>query len=425
MQHYGASYRIQTAIFGLIVLLLIDLYAYQAIRIATSRFQPVLKGFTRVFYWSVTGFAVFILVWINTIGIADERTKQWIIICLGIVYFSKLFLIAVLLVDDIRRGMHFTKRYYRKIKDRTTLPGPKISRSEFFAKAALVSWSIPIASLSFGIISGAHNFQVRRRTIYLPHLPKAFDGILIGQVSDIHAGSLFNKTAIHGGVEMLMQEKPDVIFFTGDLVNAETREVNDYVNVFDKLKAPHGVFSVTGNHDYGNYREWPSEAAKRKNLEDMFTAHKQMGYQLLMNEHRMLQLNGEKIAIIGVENWGIGPPLRFPKYGKLKEAYANTDEAAVRLLLSHDPTHWDAEIRPQFPDIDVTFAGHTHGYQMGIRVGSFSWSPAQYRFKQWADLYQEGSQYLYVNRGFGCIGYPGRIGMPPELTIIELKRGVA
>jgi predicted MPP superfamily phosphohydrolase len=258
--------------------------------------------------------------------------------------------------------------------------------------------------------------------LYLPNLPKSFDGITIGQVSDIHAGSLFNKTAIRGGVDMLLNEKPDVIFFTGDLVNVETREVNDYVNIFDKLKADLGVYSVTGNHDYGNYRRWPSEEAKRKNIDDMFAAHKQMGYDLLMNEHKMLELGGEKIAIIGVENWGIGPPLRFPQYGKLKEAHANTDEAAVKILLSHDPTHWDAQIRPEFADIDLTFSGHTHGYQLGVSLGSFSWSPAQYRFKQWAGLYREGSQYLYVNRGFGCIGYPGRIGMPPELTIVELKR---
>lgn len=420
----GVFYRIEMAIIALIMLAAIDIYAYQAIRIATHKFHPVLKVVSRYFYWSITAFAVFILIWINTVGIADEKIKQWLIIALGIVYFSKLFLILVLIVDDVRRGMHFSKRYYRRKQEQKSEENPqRISRSEFFARAAVISWSIPVASLSFGIISGAHNFQVRRKSIYLPNLPKVFDGILIGQISDIHAGSLFNKTAIRGGVELLMGEKPDIILFTGDLVNVETKEVNEYINVFDKLKATHGVYSVMGNHDYGNYREWPSADAKRKNINDMVRAHQQMGYDLLMNEHRMLKINGEKIAIMGVENWGIGPPLRFPKYGKLKEAYANTEEAAVKILLSHDPTHWDAQIRPEFPDIDLTFAGHTHGYQLGVSLGSYTWSPAQYRFKQWADLYQEGNQYLYVNRGFGCIGYPGRIGMPPELTIIELKRG--
>jgi len=419
-------YLIKTTLIPLIILAAIDVYAYQAFRIATSRFAPALKYTTRGLYWSVTAFTAFILVWINIVGIADEKLKQWIIVSLGIVYFSKLFLIAVLIVDDLRRGLHLSKRFYqRKRNPQTEEDAQRISRSEFFSKAGLVSFAIPLTSLSFGILSGAHNFQVRRRTIYLPHLPKSFDGILIGQLSDIHTGSLFNRIAIQGGVEMLMREKPDIILFTGDLVNVETREVNDYINVFDKIKAPHGVYSVTGNHDYGNYRNWPSDAVKRKNFDDMVAAHRQMGYDLLMNENRIIELQGEKLAILGVENWGIGPPLRFPKYGKLKDAYAHTDEAAVKILLSHDPTHWDAQIRPEFPDIDITFAGHTHGYQLGVTIGNFSWSPAQYRFKQWAGLYQEGNQYIYVNRGFGCVGYPGRIGMPPELTIIELKRGNA
>jgi predicted MPP superfamily phosphohydrolase len=422
----GAFFRVKTALILLIVLVAIDIYAYQAIRIATSRLATILKFTTRGLYWGITAFVVFIFIWIHTIGIADEKSKQWIVVWLGIIYCSKLFLIGVLIIDDIRRGFHFSKRIFKRRRNpQADEIVQRISRSEFFAKAALVSCAIPLTSLSFGILTGAHNFQVRRRTIYFPNLPKAFDGILIGQVSDIHAGSLFNKRAIQGGVDMIMAEKPDMIFFTGDLVNGETEEVNEYINVFDKIKAPFGVYSVTGNHDYGNYRGWPSEAAKRKNFEDMLVAHKQMGYDLLMNENRILELQGDKIAIIGVENWGIGPPLRFPKYGKLKEACQNTEEAAVKILLSHDPTHWDAQIRPEFPDIDLTFSGHTHGYQLGLSFGNFNWSPAQYRFKQWAGLYREGNQYIYVNRGFGCVGYPGRIGMPPELTIIELKRGIA
>ena len=221
---------------------------------------------------------------------------------------------------------------------------------------------------------------------------------------------------------MLLKEKADVIFFTGDLVNYQTNEIENYIDIFNKVKAPLGVFSSTGNHDYGNYRKWSGEAAKRKNFQDMITVHKLMGYDLLMNEHRFLEAGGEKIAIVGVENWGMGPAHRFPKYGKLAQACQGTDEARVRLLLSHDPSHWDAQIRPEFPDIDITFAGHTHGAQVGIEFGDFRWSPSQYIYKQWAGLYREGKQYLYVNRGYGCIGYPGRVGMPPELTVIELKR---
>jgi len=214
-----------------------------------------------------------------------------------------------------------------------------------------------------------------------------------------------------------------VILFTGDLVNYQTDEVDDYISVFSKVRAPLGVFSSTGNHDYGNYRKWSTPESKTKNIADLLTAHQLMGYDLLMNEHRFLESGGEKLAIIGIENWGIGPAHRFPKYGKLAEAYRGTEEVPVRILLSHDPSHWDAQIRPEFPDIDLTLAGHTHGFQMGIEMGNFRWSPSQYVYKQWAGLYQQGSQYIYVNRGFGTIGYPGRIGMPPELTVIELKRG--
>ena len=222
------------------------------------------------------------------------------------------------------------------------------------------------------------------------------------------------------GVEMMMNQKPDLIFFTGDLVNNTSDEVKDFITIFDKLKAPFGVYSVTGNHDYGDYHQWSSAAAKRNNFKGLLEAHKLMGYTLLMNDHRFIEQSGEKIAILGIENWGAG---RFAKYGKIDQAYAGTEEAAVKLLLSHDPSHWDAHVRPHYPDIDVAFAGHTHGFQFGIEIGGFKWSPSQYVYKQWAGLYTEGSQHLYVNRGFGFLGYPGRVGMPPELTIMELKCG--
>jgi uncharacterized protein len=224
---------------------------------------------------------------------------------------------------------------------------------------------------------------------------------------------------VKGGVEMMLKEKPDLIFFTGDLVNNESAEVKEYINIFDKLKAPLGVYSVTGNHDYGDYHHWASLDAKRNNFRNLIEAHQLMKFDLLMNEHRLIESGGEKLAIIGNEKWGGG---RFSKYGKLEEAYRGTEEAAVKLLLSHDPSHWDAQVRPYYSDIDITFSGHTHGFQFGVEIGKIKWSPSQYVYKQWAGLYQNGPQYLYVNRGFGYLGYPGRIGMPPELTIMELKR---
>jgi predicted MPP superfamily phosphohydrolase len=408
----------------LLLLVVIDLYIYTSIYRTTRSFSPFFRKLSWIGNSVLTLLAVAAVLWYNVTepyyGVMSIR--QWIITIVVIIYGSKLFTVLVLLIDDIQINL---RRLVRRLKISATkkIPGKPITRSQFFDKAAIAAGLVPFASMVTGILSGATNYRVVHRTIYLPNLPRAFDGIRIGQLSDIHAGSLFHKTAVKGGVEMLLGEKPDVIFFTGDLVNYQTDEINNYVSVFDKLRAPLGVFSTTGNHDYGNYRAWPDVKSKRKNFQEFLAVNRVMGWDLLMNEHRILKSAGEEIAILGVENWGLGPSHRFPKYGKLAEAYKGTGDMPVRILLSHDPSHWDAQIRPEFPGIDLTLSGHTHGFQMGIEVGDFRWSPSQYVYKQWAGLYQESGQYLYVNRGFGCIGYPGRVGMPPELTIIELKRG--
>jgi predicted MPP superfamily phosphohydrolase len=408
----------------ILLLLVVDTYIYTSVHRTTRRFSPFLRNVVRFGIWGMTALAITAVAWyaISEPYYKAMSIRQWIIVSVVVIYCSKILTLLFIFIDDIqiniRRLIHFVRK-----RSGNKIPGKKITRSEFFDKVALGTGVLPFASMVTGILSGATDYRVLTKTIYLPDLPKSFDGIRIGQISDIHAGTFFNKKAVKGGVEMFLREKADVIFFTGDLVNYQTDEVEDYISIFDKIKAPMGVFSCTGNHDYGNYRKWSGPEAKRKNFEDMLAAHRQMGYDLLMNEHRMLKTGGDQIAILGVENWGTGPALRFPKYGKLGDAYKGTEDVPVRLLLSHDPSHWDAEIRPKFPKVDLTFAGHTHGFQMGIEIGDFRWSPSQYRYKQWGGLYQEGNQYLYVNRGFGCIGYPGRIGMPPELTIIELKRG--
>lgn len=408
----------------LALLLVIDVYIYTSVIRTTRKFGPAFKKMVRAGIWMLSAVAIGAVVWYR-FSEPQYRTLsflQWVIIIVCMVYASKLFTLAVILIEDIQINIRRLVRFLRS-RSGSKIGGKPIKRSEFFDRVAIGAGVIPFVSAVTGVISGATDYRVIRRTIHLPNLPKAFDGIRIGQFSDVHAGTFFNRVGVTGGVEMLLNEKPDVIFFTGDLVNYQTDEVDDYIDIFRKVKAPLGVFSSTGNHDYGNYRKWSSPSAKQKNYEDMITAHRLLGYDLLMNANRILEVDSERIAIIGVENWGMGPAHRFPKYGKLAEAYSGTEEAPVRLLLSHDPSHWDAQIRPEFPAIDVTFAGHTHGAQMGVQFGDFRWSPSQYLYKQWAGLYQEGSQYLYVNRGFGCIGYPGRIGMPPELTIIELKRG--
>ncbi len=295
---------------------------------------------------------------------------------------------------------------------------PTMSRKKFLHRAAVMAATFPVAVKGFNIINRAYDYQVRKRRIALPNLPSSFDGITIGQISDIHTGSFFNNEAVKGGVDMLMQEKTDMIFFTGDLVNQESKEAKDYIHIFNKVKAPLGVYSVLGNHDYGDYRAWSSAQAKRQNLMDMKTIHKELGWQLLCNENTTIKSGQDQMAILGVENWGIK---RFSKYGELAKTHQGTEEAAVKLLLSHDPSHWEAEIQ-NYPDIDVTFSGHTHGFQFGVEMGNFAWSPAQYLYKQWAGLYQEGSQFLYVNRGYGFIGMPGRIGINPEISIFELVK---
>jgi len=412
--------RIMTLFFFIIAFLLVDIYVFQAILSVTKNLSPTWQLSIRIGFWIPTGLCIAALFWwtfADPYNISASM-RNWIITGLFATYFSKLFGVIVLLVDDIQRLVRWMANAFYKGPS-NALPGEVISRSEFLSKTALVASAIPFGAMAYGIISGAHDYRVKRVTVKLPNLPKSFDGIKIGHLSDIHSGSFFNKTAVKGGVEMMMNEKPDLIFFTGDLVNNEATEVKEYLDVFNKLRAPRGVFSVTGNHDYGDYKSWESPEAKQQNFKDLIEAHRLLGFNLLKNSNQFIEEGDDKLAIIGIENWGAG---RFSKYGKLDEAYRGTDEAAVKLLLSHDPSHWDAQVRKEYKDIDVSFAGHTHGFQFGVELGNFKWSPSQYAYKQWAGLYSEDNQHLYVNRGFGYLGYPGRIGMPPELTIMELKR---
>jgi hypothetical protein len=343
---------------------------------------------------------------------------------LGVIIFanllSKLFAAVILFADDLGR----LGRWVASLISKPAVPvdgtSPAITRSDFMVQAAVVAGSIPLVGITYGILSGAHDYRVRRVTVKLPNLPKAFDGLRIAQLSDIHSGSFFNKTAVQGGVNLLLREKPDVVFFTGDLVNNVASEVKDYIPIFEKVKAPLGVYSTLGNHDYGDYVAWPSLQAKRQNLENLKHAHGLLGWDLLMNQHRMLKEGNEQLAIIGIENWG--GKGNFPQYGKLGQARQGTEAAPVKLLLSHDPSHWEAQVLPEFPDIDLMFAGHTHGMQFGVELPGLKWSPVQYMYKQWAGLYEEAGRYLYVNRGYGYLGFPGRIGILPEITIVELKR---
>lgn len=405
-----------------VLFVMMDWYVFQAIRYLLDEISGNWRKVFYGLYWAITLFCIAGMFYYN-LGGKDDISREMRTIIFSVIFinfFSKIFGVIFLMIDDVGRAARWVwQQFSPPAETGPARQGEGISRSDFLVKSSIVATAVPALTMGFGILSGAYNYRVRRSTVYLNNLPASFDGIRVAQLSDIHSGSFFNKTAVQGGVDLLLAEKPDVVFFTGDLVNDRADEMKDYQPIFQKVKAPLGVYSTLGNHDYGDYTAWSSPEAKRKNLQNLIRTHKQMGWDILMNEHRMLQQGNDKIAVLGIENWGTGG---FPKHGRLDQAHQGTEEAAVKLLLSHDPSHWDAQVRQEYPDIDIMFAGHTHGMQFGVVIGDFKWSPVQYRYKQWAGLYRENQQYLYVNRGYGFLVFPGRIGILPEVTILELKK---
>jgi len=353
--------------------------------------------------------------------------RNYFMASLATVYFSKLIVLPFLFADDLRRLAIWSKRKIMRTAapaaPASTQENPehKISRSKFITQAGIIAGGIPFIMLTKGMVKGAYDYKLRHETIYLPKLPDRFNGLKIVQISDIHSGSFFDKDAVKKGIDMIMQQKADLIFFTGDMVNNKTDEVYEYTDIFGHIKAPMGVFSTLGNHDYGDYvTTWTSPEEKAKNLADLCDVHKDMGWNLMRNQHEVISIHGQKLGLIGVENWGDRG--RFQKFGDITKAKQGMEETPVQLLLSHDPSHWDAIVRKEHQDIDVMFAGHTHGMQFGVEIGSFKWSPSQYIYKQWAGMHTEGNQHLYVNRGFGFIGYPGRVGILPEITVFTLQK---
>lgn len=411
-------------IFLTFILFAIDWYVWQGLRFVIRNLTPVTQRWIGGAYWGLTilTLGAYIIMQLLPPDSLKSTTRTFIIAFIAIPYLSKLLAVLFLLVDDIRRLLQWIASFFLPSAAHVSPETDEkvIPRSQFLATTAVVAGAGLMGTFAYGIISGAHDYRIRRIRIPMKNLPKAFDGIKIAQLSDIHSGSFFNKTAVKGGIEMLMKEKPDIAFFTGDLVNDRALEVKDYINIFDKVKAPLGVHSVLGNHDYGDYFQWPNIDAKRNNLADLHRAHKLLGWNLMLDENRAIRVDGDEIGLIGIQNWGAG---NFAKYGNLEKAYQNTDQFPVKILLSHDPSHWEAQVLPKYKDIDLALAGHTHGMQFGVEIGKVKWSPVQYRYKQWAGLYTENDQHLYVNRGFGYLGYPGRVGILPEITIIELVKG--
>ena len=402
------------------IMLLLDFYVFQALKTVTQNSNEKSRMVIYITYWLITGLTLVVLSAYPFIQVlqTSKLFRNYVFAIIIGLFFAKLVGSVFFLTDDLRRGSLFLlSKVLPETGARFMDDGNAIPRSSFLSWLGLGIGGGLFGTLLYGF-SNKYNYQVKKIKLAFTTLPAAFRGLRIVHISDIHSGSFQDKAAVQHGVDMIIQQKADLILFTGDLVNDRADEMTDYMEVFSKLSAPMGVFSSLGNHDYGDYVSWPSPEAKIENLQNLKQVHAKLGWRLLMNEHVLLEKNQEKIAILGIENWGAKG--RFPKYGKMKEAYPGTEKIPFKILLSHDPSHWDAEVKTSYSDIDLMLAGHTHGMQFGLENPYFKWSPVKWMYKQWAGLYEEGNQKLYVNRGYGFIGYPGRVGILPEITVIEL-----
>lgn len=403
------------------LLLVAEYYSFWVVRSALRTASPTVRTTVLILYaiLTVATWLSFILFrQLNWSAMPHMVRNIFVAFTLGFV-IGKLLILVVMLGDEIRRLIVWIASLFKaKSTVAVASAGEGITRSVFIARLALLIGAGTLGGFLYGI-TNRYDYRIRRQKLKFPNLPNSFRGMKIVQISDIHSGSFDSHEAVARGVQMAMNEKPDIIFFTGDLVNNKAEEIVPYTDIFSKLRAPLGVYSTLGNHDYGDYVEWPTPAAKKANLEHLKAIHGQMGWKLMMNEHVRLQRNGEEIAVLGIENWGA--KRGFPKYGDMSKAYKGLENTDVfKILLSHDPSHWDNQVIQEYPDIDLTFSGHTHGMQFGIEIPGLKWSPVQYVYKNWAGHYKQGKQHLYVNRGFGFLGYPGRLGILPEITVIEL-----
>ena len=403
------------------IMLLLDVYVFQAVKTVSQSASPKMRTLIYVIYWAITfltivGFLIYVFA---SPAFLSKRIKTYLFATVIGLFLAKFTAIIFFLMDDIRRCIQWAagKLFYNDTESEIK-SGDTISRSVFLSWLGLGVGTGLFGSLIYGF-GNKYKYEVKKVQLAYDNLPAGFKGMKILHISDIHSGSFTDKNAVQHGVDMIMKEKADIILFTGDLVNDRATEMTEYINVFNQLKAPMGVYSTLGNHDYGDYVQWPDQGVSRdQNLENVKGVHAQMGWKLLMNEHVALERNGEQIALIGIENWS--NKARFPKHGRMDLATAGTEKYPFKILMSHDPSHWDAQVLTDYPSVDLMLSGHTHGMQFGIEIPGFKWSPVQYMYKQWGGLYEEAKQKLYVNTGFGFIGYPGRVGVLPEITVIEL-----
>lgn len=394
-----------------VLAVILEIYTFQALK-TVSKNKLLRFGFLLI------SVAVYINFFITIFGY-DRRSGQTpqFQFSMGLVLtflIPKLVIVLILFGEDIYRVI---VKLISKLSSTETQSIP--SRRKFISQIALGIAAIPFVSFIYGIIQGKYNYKVLKYQLSFDDLPDAFDGYTITQISDIHSGSFTNKEKIQYGVDLINEQQSDLILFTGDIVNNTADEMNDWIDVFAKLKAKEGKFSILGNHDYGDYMRWEKPEDKTQNFENIKEIHQKIGFDLLLDEHRYLEKDGQQIALLGVENWGKG----FNQKGDLKRASKGINKDDFKILMSHDPSHWEYKVKNDDFNYHLTLSGHTHGLQMGIEIpGFFRWSPSQYVYKQWAGLYKEFGRYINVNRGFGYHAFPGRVGIWPEITVIELKK---
>ena len=400
-------------IIPILFLLILQWYSYQAIKTVTSN------------KWILTAYFLFVVFIIGNVLlqtlVLERSTSTEPRLMYAIGFFITLFTFQVLVTifllgEDILRLPQGVYSYFTKMPDQIQFL-PK--RRKFISQIALGLAAIPFASLLYGMYRGKYNYKVFSYELEYDDLPEAFEGFKMVQISDIHSGSFDNPEKVEYGVDLVNAQQADVVFFTGDLVNNKAEEVKPWIKIFKKIQAKHGVFSVLGNHDYGDYTKWKSPQAKQENMKSLYEAQKEMGWDLLLNQSRFIEKEGDRIAVVGVENWGSG----FKQVGDLNKALQDVENHDFKILMSHDPSHWEAEVLSHPFKIHLTLSGHTHGMQFGIEIpGWIKWSPVKWRYKQWAGIYEKAKQRLNVNRGFGYLAYPGRVGMWPEVTVITLTK---
>lgn len=405
-----------------IFLLLIDVYVWGMFKRKLFTYNKLIKSSLIIVYW--LPLAALAATTLLTLVIGQYDWMPWVrnLLYGGIFsfYVAKFFMAVILFFADIVRWLQGLYDWVSFSKRKTPLPGiRKYDRSEFLQQMALVTGGLVVTTMFIGMFRWVHRFDIKRLSLNLNGLPEGFAGFRIAHISDLHLGSWSSVDALEEAFDDILSAKPDIIVFTGDLVNYTTDEAYRFRDVLKRLTAPHGVFAILGNHDYGDYVKWPDEVSKKRNLDELFQLYEDSGWTLLRNSSAILSRGDDRLAIAGVENWSANA--RFPRKGDLNAALEGLSEIPSKILLSHDPSHWSAQVLGSSTNIGLTLSGHTHGFQFGIEIPGFKWSPAQYIYKHWAGLYNSGSgQYLYVNRGLGSIGYPGRIGILPEITLIDL-----